>query len=175
MLVCNSIPLVSEDNFGIWKRIRLIDFKVLFCDNPDKKNPYQKLLNKKLSKQIIYWAPYMAGFLVHWLQILESEGLNEPIEVMKSTEEYKDDNDEWKDFRDKHLINNQDQYIQWKDLQKFFDKWLKMKGKSSLDNKQNKELKKYLERHLGKIVNTTRDGKNLYGFLNWELNEVFFD
>lgn len=50
-----------------------------------------------------------------------------------------------------------------------FNNWLRLLRIPSLDTKEVKEFKSYIENYLGKITYTTRDGSKMYGFTGWSL------
>lgn len=177
ILKCNKTPLLSENTFAEWRRIRLIDFPVKFVDEPDPNNPLEKQVDEDLDNKIDLWAPYFAGYLVYWLRIIYDEGgfknIKEPQAVMKRTQKYKDDNDPWKEFRELYIVKNEDSYIQWKDLRPEFNKWLD--NNDLRNNKKASDIKDYFEKHLGKYMETTKNNNNIKGFLGFSLKKVYYD
>ena len=124
ILACNTIPKISEDTYAIWRRIRVVHFPVLFCDDPDPDNEFEKLSDEALPERMNSWPPFMAGYLIHWLKILREEGLRSPDAVQNSSNEYKDENDAYKDFVEKFLERaHKECYIQWTDLLAKFRPW----------------------------------------------------
>jgi putative DNA primase/helicase len=52
VLLCNDIPLMDSTDSGTWRRSRILEFPVVFCDNPKPNNRYEKLINPNM-KSII--------------------------------------------------------------------------------------------------------------------------
>jgi phage/plasmid-associated DNA primase len=68
----NRSQLIAASNYdflipcsdnGIWRRIRYYNFKMKFCENPSKKNIFEKLINKTLITETIKKKEYLEGFL----------------------------------------------------------------------------------------------------------------
>lgn len=171
MILCNMIPRLSEDHYSTWRRIKIIHFPMKYCEDPDPTIKYEKSKDDSLDEKSDNWGKYFAGYLIYLLNILKENNfkLIEPDEVVKKLNEYKDDNDEYKDFRDSYIIKSDDDYIQWNTLKTTINKWLKFKNKPLLDGKGFKILKKYFEEKLGKFSNTTRNHENVHGFMGWSL------
>lgn len=168
MIVCNNIPKMSEDSYAIWKRIRVIHFPMMFCDDPDPEDPYQKLNDDNIADKFKTWAPYMAGYLIHWLEKYRNEGLLEPDSVIKKTQQYRDENDKWAEFREGYLVQDQESYIQWADLREVFRSWHDCKYKEKL-KKRADDAKKYFDKHLGGYKDTHFKNVNLKGYIGWKL------
>lgn len=101
IMCCNDIPKINSIDGGITRRLRVIDFKSRFCDNPKKENEYK--IDPLIKEKIEEWKSYFMAILIHYFNIHEDElkttgKISEPIEVMKSTEKFKEDNDVFDDF-----------------------------------------------------------------------------
>jgi phage/plasmid-associated DNA primase len=68
----NRAQLIAASNYdflipcsdnGIWRRIRYYNFKMKFCENPSKKNIFEKLINKNLITDTIKKKEFLEGFL----------------------------------------------------------------------------------------------------------------
>jgi P4 family phage/plasmid primase-like protien len=169
MLICNSIPLLSEDNHAIWRRIRIIDFPVCFNENPDPDDPFQKKIDETLESRIDQWAPYFAGYLKHWLEIIYREGgfnkIKEPHAVQKTTKEYQEENDQWKEFIEDKLIRDENSFLLWNQVKEPFMDWVKKRFNTII---RIKDAKEYLIKKIGPWIHTTTaDNKNKDGFKGW--------
>ena len=176
ILACNTIPNISEDSHAVWRRIRIIDFPVIFSDNPDLDDPFQKIADESLQERMQNWAPSMAGYLVHWLQILRTEGLSEPIAVVRRTSEYRDDNDQFKDFIDEYLVAEPDssRCLQWKDLKAAFRIWHDAKWPNNrLKANIPSSIRDYFTGKLGKFYDTNRGHQKCVGYFGWRLRSDF--
>jgi P4 family phage/plasmid primase-like protien len=122
IMCCNDLPTVSSIDGGTWRRIRVIEFKSRFCENPVKPNEFK--IDPFIKNKIQKWRPYLMSILIYWYNMFLLEGLQEPDEVKKATANYKDDNDKFNDFFDhcleedsKHFSSNKsiynDCFIRW--------------------------------------------------------------
>jgi len=101
IMCCNDLPSVSSIDGGTWRRIRVIEFKSRFCDNPTKPNEFH--IDPTIKTKIKEWRPYFMSILIHWYNKYLYEGLNEPEEVTKATDKYKVENDKFNEFFDQCL------------------------------------------------------------------------
>jgi P4 family phage/plasmid primase-like protien len=53
-LMCNSLPKVDEKTYGIWRRIRCINFPSKFLDDPDENNPDEHKIDYTLESKRSY-------------------------------------------------------------------------------------------------------------------------
>lgn len=171
-LICNKIPLLSENTFASWRRIRLIDFPVKFIENPDPDNSLEKLIDEDLEKKIDEWAPNFAGYLTHWLKTIYDEGgfknIKEPEAVIRRTQEYKDENDHWREYINEYLLKNENCFLLFSDLKTSFKTWLNNNRKG--DNPKISEIKDYFSKHLCKWIHTTdANNKTKEGYPGWSL------
>jgi len=99
-LACNQLPEVPSRDGGTWRRLRVIDFKSKFTDNPDPTKQNEFLIDNNLKEKIKQWAPIFSSYLIH-LYITEYKDityLTEPDEIKLSTEMYKAENDQFTEF-----------------------------------------------------------------------------
>jgi len=99
-LACNQLPEVPSRDGGTWRRLRVIDFKSKFTDNPDPTKSNEFLIDNNLKEKIKNWAPIFASYLIH-LYITEYKNityLTEPEEIKLSTDSYKAENDHFTEF-----------------------------------------------------------------------------
>lgn len=161
VVVCNNIPKVSEDSYAVWRRIRVVDWPMTFKNNPNPDNPLEKQLNSELSEKVKVWPSYFAGCMVHWLKLLRQDPAFEPPSaVNRHTNQYKEDNDEWKEYRDQYILktDEKDNYIQWADLREHFRKWHDAQFPREKMTKRGDEVKKYFINKLGQWASTTTAG-----------------
>ena len=81
IMCCNDLPTVSSIDGGTWRRIRVVEFKSRFCDNPVKENEFK--IDPTIKYKIKSWRPYFMSILIHWYNKFLEEGINEPEEVTK--------------------------------------------------------------------------------------------
>ncbi|GIN74003.1 hypothetical protein J14TS2_44780 [Bacillus sp. J14TS2] len=110
----NHIPIIKNNDEGIWRRIRLVPFTVTI-----PKEKVDKDLPNKLEKEmpgIFRWA--VEGCL-KWKQ----EGLGEPSSVRRATDSYRQDMDILGPFMNEHCIINPMARIEAKILFEEYKKW----------------------------------------------------
>lgn len=92
-LTCNQLPTVPSTDDGTWRRIRVIPFNSKFINNPTKNNEFP--INTKLKNQIKFWGPTVLSYLIHIYNVKykNMNYLEEPEQVLISTNEYKSEND----------------------------------------------------------------------------------
>jgi P4 family phage/plasmid primase-like protien len=98
IMCCNDLPSVSSIDGGTWRRIRVVEFNSRFCDNPTKENEFK--IDPFIKTRIQEWRPYFMSILIHWYQKYKEEGLYEPEEVRRATENYKVENDKINEYFD---------------------------------------------------------------------------
>ena len=101
VMCCNDLPNLSSIDGGTTRRIRVIEFKSRFCDNPKKPNEF--LINPNVKPKLKYWRPFFMSILIHWYkryneEIKETGKIEEPSEVKIATDKYKNENDKFNDF-----------------------------------------------------------------------------
>ena len=52
IMLCNDIPLMDNNDNGVWRRSRILEFPVVFCDNPRKTHPHEKKIDRTLKSKI---------------------------------------------------------------------------------------------------------------------------
>ena len=95
MLAGNTKPDISETSHGIWRRVKLIEFKAKFCGNSIDTQLEEKLLAE--GPAILRWA--VDGCL-KW----QKEGLDMPAAVEQATAEYRASMDWMQMFLDEKTI-----------------------------------------------------------------------
>ena len=143
VLICNGLPSLSANDDAVWLRSRIIDFPVEFKDNPDPENIFEKQIDRSLKDEIHLnpqWKTTFMGMLIEWHRdLLLPEGLNAPEQVLRATQECKEENNpilEWWNSRTTHS----EYHIS---SQRLRDDYLKWSGEGRMSTYQfNKNLKK---------------------------------
>jgi P4 family phage/plasmid primase-like protien len=151
-LTCNDLPVVSSDDNGTWRRIRVIEFKSKFSENPDpsKKNEFKMDLN--LCDKFEMWADTFICMLLHIHKQIDIDNLFEPPEVKVATEGYKKNNDIIGQFVSEMIVadeNTKEKLIfnkVWNEFKSWYSKNMTKSVKSCPDRIQ---LKTYLEKQFG--------------------------
>lgn len=132
-LTCNQLPIVPSVDDGTWRRLRVIDFKSKFINEPTKENEF--LIDNTLKQKIELWAPAFLSYIIHIYNTdyKNKNYLVEPPEVMASTNLYKQENDVITEYiMDKITItNNIKDVINQETLWEDFKIWFKNRSDSS--------------------------------------------
>ncbi len=103
ILVTNSRPQAPASDYAFWSRMRLIEFKLSFVDNPIHEHERPRI--KDLGKRILEAeAAGILGWLVEGCLLWQRDGLNPPAEVVEATHQYQREEDMVGDFIDECLV-----------------------------------------------------------------------
>jgi P4 family phage/plasmid primase-like protien len=169
IMCCNDLPSVASIDGGTFRRIRVIEFGSRFCDNPVKDNEFR--IDPSLKYKLPTWRPYFMSILIHWYNKYLYEGLNEPDEVKKATDKYKNDNDKFNEYIDKCVEENSHNFENIKSIYSHFQSWWS-------DNypiakmPELKEVRRALKIKYGNEKEKVQEGTVVYGF-NVSLTSMF--
>lgn len=91
-LSTNHVPRVRSTDDGVWRRIRLVPFDQQFKDGQNRDNTIkERLHNAENLQSVLVWA---VNGCLEWQRI----GLNEPIEVLKTTNDFRNECDVLESF-----------------------------------------------------------------------------
>ena len=110
-ILCNFLPNVEEDDYGIWRRIRSIKFKSKFVDNPTKDNEYK--IDLSLNEKIKEWRCGFMNILLDYYKIYRKEGLKDIKEITEETKKYRVSNDPYQEFIDECIELDENGSIVW--------------------------------------------------------------
>jgi P4 family phage/plasmid primase-like protien len=161
IMCCNDLPSVSSIDGGTWRRIRVIEFKSRFCDNPVKPNEFK--IDPSIKYKIKEWRPYFMSILLHWYNRFLEEGMNEPEEVKKATAKYKVDNDKFNEFFDQCLEEKIGSFETNKTIYSHFSTWWSNNYPNS-KIPEMKDLRRSLKIKYGKEEEKSINGCTNYGF-----------
>jgi phage/plasmid-associated DNA primase len=124
-MACNDLPIISSTDGGTFRRLRVIEFKSRFCDNPKKENEF--LIDPSLKNKMKGWRPYFMSILIHWYHMYQREmnethRIVEPEEVLVATNRYKNNNDKFNDFFE-DCIQPADTIVSAKTIYNLFCSW----------------------------------------------------
>jgi P4 family phage/plasmid primase-like protien len=96
VMCTNELPKVDASDGGTWRRIRVAEFTSRFCLEPTKPNEFK--IDPDLKEKSDSWMGHFMSVLVHYYGRFKKEGNKEPKEVLKATNSYKGDNDNFDEF-----------------------------------------------------------------------------
>jgi putative DNA primase/helicase len=90
VLLCNDIPLMDSNDFGIWRRSRIKEFPVTFMDNPRSSNKYEKPLDESLKQTIPECkAEFMLYLMEYFRKYRRMKRLRPTTRVLQMVERHK--------------------------------------------------------------------------------------
>jgi putative DNA primase/helicase len=110
----NHIPIIKNNDEGIWRRIRLIPFTVTI--------PKEKV-DKKLPEKLAAEMPGILRWAVEGCLKWQKEGLGEPEAVRKATDDYRQDMDILGPFLSEICVINQMAKVETKLLYEEYKHW----------------------------------------------------
>jgi P4 family phage/plasmid primase-like protien len=161
IMCCNDLPAVTSIDGGTWRRIRVVEFKSRFCDNPIKENEFK--IDPTIKYKIKEWRPYFMSILIHWYKKFLEEGLVEPDEVKKATAKYKVDNDKFNEFFDACVDEDNNVFESNKVVYNNFSSWWSSNYPTS-KIPEIKELRRAMKIRYGNEKEKVINGCINYGF-----------
>jgi P4 family phage/plasmid primase-like protien len=114
---CNSLPSLSPYDEGVWRRIRVLEFRSRFVDQPDpNNNQYEFKEDCHLTKKLGVWKGAFMFMLLEHYKIYKENGIHEPKQILDATTEYhlkqtirskSDDSDDESDDSDSDSISDE--------------------------------------------------------------------
>ena len=153
ILTCINIPEIKSDDYGTWRRIRCVEYKSKFVDEPDANNENEYLRDNKLVKklkQIEYKEAFMSILINRFsvYKINEDGLIPEPLEVKKHGEKIKNECDIFSNFVSDTLEEKKGTFIKLTKVYQLFKNWYKESYGSSNMPRQNK-VKESISKILG--------------------------
>ena len=153
-MCCNDLPNVSSIDGGTFRRLRVIEFKSRFCDNPIKQNEFK--IDPTIKDKIKNWRPYFMSILLHYFELYQEElrvtgKIEEPEEVKIATNKYKADNDRFNDYITECLTEVADGFESIKTIYNSFMRWWAV-NYSNTRTPDIKELRKSLKIKFGEEI-----------------------
>ena len=121
---CNHKPKIRDNTNSIWRRIKLLPFTAVISEQERDKNLAAKILKSELPG-ILHWA--VQGCLL-W----QKEGLGMPDNVLKATEEYREEMDTFGNFLDECCVIEPGARVAAKALRTAYDAWCNDNGEFKL-------------------------------------------
>lgn len=127
VVVTNHKPMVQGDDFGIWRRLRLVPFTVTIP--PERQDRH---LSEKLRQEL----PFILRWLVEGCIAWRQDGLQEPTSVMAATNEYRSDCDNLLQWLEEETIATPNAMTQASVLLKRYRDWCHINGEEPLSHRK---------------------------------------
>jgi len=105
VMLCNKMPNIKGYDFGTWRRIRVVRHMSSFVDKPNPANEHEYAKDKKLCHKFDEWKEAFMWMLIERLKMYVKHGIQEPIEVLNASIEYKKKSDGYLSFMDDNFEN----------------------------------------------------------------------
>jgi P4 family phage/plasmid primase-like protien len=126
ILTCNHLPNLPSEDGGTWRRVRLIEFKSKFTDNPNPRNEHEFAIDRELSLKFDEWKETFMAMLVDiYRTYKEMGGISEPKEVMQCTDNYQKQNDNIGEFLKTYITEKVGEKVFIDDLYAEYKLWFK--------------------------------------------------
>lgn len=152
ILTCNHLPIVPSDDGGTWRRIRVVNFKSRFCDNPDPNKPNEFPIDTELNTRFDDWKEPFMSMLIEYYKKIITEKIKEPDEVLECTRDYQRRNDIIADFIDSAVEKHDTSFLSITDAFIEFKSWLKEEGVLDRGSMRKNDFQNYLDKNFGKAV-----------------------
>ncbi len=110
LLCCNHLPEIPSNDGGTWRRLRVMEFTSKFVETPNPQNPNEFKVNPELATKLNEWCEDFMGLIIEYYKSYKEDGMKEPADVIKYTEEYKKNCDSFKEWLDQHYVITQNEY-----------------------------------------------------------------
>jgi len=124
-LACNHLPHIDGQEYAMWRRIRLIPFKVQFQDADAPTGPYKDMM---LPDKLRMEYPGILAWLVRGCLAWQSEGLGTARAVKAATGKYREDMDVLADFFAECCVIHPDAKAKSSVLYATYSEWAKGRG-----------------------------------------------
>lgn len=125
VLTCNNKPDVTEVDDGTWRRIRNLEFRSRFMDNPDPKNNFEFAIDDELSRKMENWPEAFMWILLEEYKKYKKYGIKEPSSVKENTNDYKNNSDPFSQFYSEKIKSSKGDSIHIDEAFTQFVEWFK--------------------------------------------------
>jgi len=154
ILCCNTLPTVpGGGDGGVWRRIRLLEFKSKFVENPTKENEFE--MDKDLDNKFIVWKEYFMSILIEYYKKYKTIGLVEPEEVLECTKDYQKTNDTFLEFIEQELEKDDSEYISYSNMWSAYKIWCKNNNVQVVNMKKSIFIET-ISKNIGKPINVNK-------------------
>jgi len=150
-LCCNTLPEISSQDHGTWRRIRICKFESLFCEDPrndDPEKPYQYKIDRNINEKFERWKEIFASMLVN--KVYETGGRVYDVPyVMAASNEYRKSQDYVAEFIEDRIVRAEGRTLMKRELSEEFTIWYKATYGRGAPN--IKDVYSYIEKNLVKL------------------------
>ena len=126
LLLCNALPNVPTDDGGTWRRIRVVEFTSKFVEDPKLENEFK--IDYNLQDKIEKWPEHFMALLLNVYKSYKEEGIIEPSDVLKCTNEYKSQNNHIALYLMNCIEEKEKEFLSLDEMYIHFKSWIKEDG-----------------------------------------------
>jgi phage/plasmid-associated DNA primase len=166
LLICNDIPECDDIDNAFSKRLRCINFPTEFVIEPTKEN--QKKIDVNINKNFDYWKlDFMLLLIDYYKKYSQTHELKPTENILKWTNQYKEDTDMYLQFLNECTEENKDGHIHCSTLYTEFKEWFKINNPNS-KIPSNKEFINNIKKHK-EVIKVKVEGLTQLGIRNIKL------
>ena len=170
ILTCNDLPKVTSNDRGTWRRISVVEFISKFVDEPDPKQQYEFKIDEELDEKLKIWPEAFMFILLEYYKKYKKNGLKEPQDVKKNTDNYQAESDMFIGFINEKLMEVEDGVgIKLDDIYFVYQDWHKHAYGQNSNCPTRKDLKDNLLKKYGK---QSLNNNNVFYELAFKENNV---
>jgi len=159
VLCSNYMMKVESNDYGTWRRIRVVPYKSKFDENPvtdDPENPYQYKLDPKIDENFDNWKEIFAAMLVQ--RVFETNGIVKdcPI-VLAASNEYRASQDYIAEYIRDKIVKDPNGKIKKTALNIDFSSWY-METYGNRGSPSSKDVHEYMDKEFGTQKNLAWTG-----------------
>lgn len=164
VMTCNDKPSMSGNDRGTWRRVSVVEFISEFVDDPDPNNPYQFKIDEDLNQKLNDWPEaFIYLLLSKYFPKYLKDGLREPTDIKKNTEDYQVETDMFIQFFNEKIVeldNCNGKGLKIDDIYFVYGEWFKQAKGQGAKVPSRKDLQNNLAKRYGSKVVTS--GKTTY-------------
>jgi P4 family phage/plasmid primase-like protien len=170
LLICNDIPECDEIDAALCKRLRCIHFPTEFVAEPKKQN--QKKINVNINENFDHWKlDFILLLIEYYKKYKETNELKTTKNILKWTDQYKEDTNLYLQFLNENTEENKDGHIHCSILYATFKEWFRTNNPNT-KIPSNKEFVNNI-RKCKEVIKINIDGLTQLGIRNLKLiNEL---
>jgi P4 family phage/plasmid primase-like protien len=154
LVVCSNVFMeIKSQDFGTWRRIRVVDFMSKFVDEPvegDPENPYQFKADASLEERVDSWKETFLAMLIE--RAFKTEGRVEDCPmVLASSNSYRESQDSIAEFlRDRIMVDPRGRITKM-DVSNEFNMWYELTyGRKKETGVKMKDIYTQMDKKFGK-------------------------
>jgi len=170
-MMCNELPNINARDGGTWRRVRCIECKSKFVQNPNPANKNEFPVDFSLKAKMRKWVPLFASYLVkQCVSFLKESGLPKCESFERFTKQYQSEVDYIQEFMDYCVKPTEGVYTTVMPIRKVFTDWWKETKFGT--NQKMPASKSVIDALTDRFQKTTKGFKGIQVGLNINVRET---